>query len=80
MTRIENHCCDCAAPGYPCRGNLCPDRHVPVLYCDNTRCTAHHTGADRLFIVGGVELCMDCVASIAERNGLEVEDLIEGEV
>jgi hypothetical protein len=53
---------------------------VPVLYCDNTRCIAHHTGADRLFLVSGVELCMDCVASIAERNGVEVDDLIEGEV
>ena len=80
MIRIENHCCDCAAPGYPCRGDLCPYRHVTVLYCDNTRCTAHHTGAERLYIVGGVELCKDCVASIAERNGVEVEDLIEEEV
>ena len=80
MTRIENHCCDCAAPGYPCRGSLCPDRHVTVMYCDNTRCLAHSTGADRLFLVSGVELCMDCVASIADRNGVDVDDLIEGEV
>lgn len=80
MTRIENHCRDCAVDGYPCRGSYCPDRRVPVMYCDNTRCIAHHTGADRLFLVSGVELCMDRVASIAERNGIEVEDLIEGEV
>jgi hypothetical protein len=50
------------------------------LYCDNTRCIAHQTGAERLFLVGGVELRMDCAAAIAERNGVEVEDLIEGEV
>lgn len=30
MSRIENHCCNCAAPGYPCRGSLCPNRRVEV--------------------------------------------------
>ncbi len=32
--RIENHCCDCAVPAYPCRGSLCPNRRVEVHYCD----------------------------------------------
>ena len=34
MIKIENHCCDCAAPGYPCLGSSCPNRHVEVYYCD----------------------------------------------
>ena len=34
MLRIENHCCDCAAPGYPCMGRSCPNRRVKVYYCD----------------------------------------------
>lgn len=34
MVRIENHCCDCAVPGYPCRGLSCPNRNVEVHYCD----------------------------------------------
>ena len=52
MTVIENHCCDCAAPGYPCMGSACPNRRVPVFYCDNSRCSANLTGTDRLFVVG----------------------------
>lgn len=34
MIKIENHCCGCAAPGYPCLGNSCPNRRVEVIYCD----------------------------------------------
>lgn len=34
MVRIEDHCCDCAVPGYPCRGSSCPNRNVEVHYCD----------------------------------------------
>ena len=80
MTKIENHCCDCATPGYPCLGSACPLRRVPVLYCDNASCLAHHTGVERLFVVGGAELCMECIHQIADRNGVEPEDLIDGEV
>lgn len=34
MIRYENHCCDCAVPGYPCIGDSCPYVNVPVYYCD----------------------------------------------
>jgi hypothetical protein len=34
VVRIENHCCDCAVPGYPCLGEACSRRHVRVFYCD----------------------------------------------
>lgn len=34
MIKYENHCCDCAVPGYPCIGNGCPYVNVPVYYCD----------------------------------------------
>ena len=34
MIRYEDHCCDCAAPGYPCMGSSCPNVNVPVCYCD----------------------------------------------
>ena len=34
MIKYENHCCSCAAPGYPCIGNACPNKNVPVYYCD----------------------------------------------
>lgn len=34
MIRYENCCFSCAVPGYPCRGEACENRHVPVAYCD----------------------------------------------
>ena len=35
MIKYENHCCDCAVPGYPCIGNSCPYIDIPVYYCDS---------------------------------------------
>jgi hypothetical protein len=32
---LVDECCNCASGGYPCRGELCPLRHVPHLYCDD---------------------------------------------
>lgn len=34
MVKIEDHCCDCAVPGYPCLGASCPNRGVEAHYCD----------------------------------------------
>lgn len=56
MIRIEDHCCDCAVPGYPCAGEACPRRHVKVYYCD-------HCGEelDEVYEVDGEHLCEDCL-------------------
>ena len=56
MIRIENHCCDCEVPGYPCRGNACPNRHVEVHYCD--QCGEE---IDEIYEVDGEELCEECL-------------------
>lgn len=37
MIKYENHCCDCAVPGYPCLGSACPYVNVPVYYCDKCK-------------------------------------------
>ena len=55
-TKIENHCCDCATPGYPCRGALCPLRRVEVHYCD--RCGEQIE--DWVENEDGLELCLTC--------------------
>ena len=34
MIKIENDCCGCAVPGYPCLGDACPRRNTKVYYCD----------------------------------------------
>ncbi len=57
MVRIENHCCDCAVPGYPCRGSSCPNRNVEVHYCD--RC-GEELDADDIHDDGGYEYCDFC--------------------
>jgi hypothetical protein len=56
MKRIENHCCDCAAPGYPCLGSICPNRNVEVHYCD--KCGEE---LEEIYEVEGEELCEDCL-------------------
>ena len=66
MKRIENHCCDCAVPGYPCRGSLCPNRHVEVHYCDH--CDAELEEAHE---VDGMELCDECFEKLNEENETE---------
>lgn len=62
MVRIENHCCDCATPGYPCRGSLCPNRNVEVHYCD--RCGEQIEGEP--FDDTGFELCLTCREDLYE--------------
>lgn len=65
MVREENHCCDCAVPGYPCRGSLCPNRHVEVHYCDKCGCEL-----EDIYEVDGEELCEDCL----KEKFLKTED------
>ena len=65
MVKIENHCCDCATPSYPCRGNLCPLRKVRVHYCD--KCGEEID--DDIYDVDDQELCEDCVLDMFRRKG-----------
>ena len=63
MTKIENHCCDCATPGYPCIGNACHLRKVVVHYCD--RCGEE---LDDIYDVDDEELCEECLKENFRRN------------
>jgi hypothetical protein len=56
MKKIENHCCDCAVPGYPCRGSSCPNRNVEVYHCDECGCEL-----EEIYDVDGEELCESCL-------------------
>lgn len=59
--RIENQCCDCATPGYPCLGDLCKRINVKVYFCD--KCNAAENPED-LFIYetkdADYDYCEDC--------------------
>ena len=63
MVKIENHCCGCDVPGYPCRGILCPLRRVEVHYCD--RCGEELT---EIYDVDDEELCEECLKDEFRRN------------
>ena len=56
MKRIEDHCCDCATPAYPCRGRSCPNRNVEVHYCD--KCGEV---LEDIYEADCDELCEDCL-------------------
>ncbi len=56
MVKIENHCCSCAAPAYPCLGVSCPLRRVEVHYCD--KCGEE---LGDIYEVDDEELCEECL-------------------
>ena len=56
MKQIENRCCGCSVPGYPCEGDLCPNRNVEVHCCDECECEL-----DDIYEVDGKELCEECL-------------------
>ena len=55
MIKYKNRCCGCAVPAYPCLGASCPNRNVPVHYCDE--CGSE---LDTVYKSNGAELCADC--------------------
>lgn len=66
MIVYENHCCDCATPNYPCIGDACPHRRVPVHYCDNPDCKAE---LDEVYEVDDKEYCEDCLKDMFRKKG-----------
>lgn len=66
MIRIENHCCGCAVPGYPCMGAKCPNRRVEVHYCDV--CGAEIPEDEGFEDDDGRELCESCVGELEEEE------------
>lgn len=65
MVRIENHCCGCATPGYPCLGDACVLRHVEVHYCDSC---GEEIIEDEIYEVDGDELCEECLKEMFRRG------------
>ena len=61
MKRIENECCDCATPAYPCLGNYCPLTHVSHYYCD--KC-GDEIDLDELYKVDNEDICECCLKNM----------------
>lgn len=69
MKKIENDCCDCAVPGYPCTGE---HKRVPHYYCDECK---FEFLPEELYVTDDGELCVNClincyetVAKVEERE------------
>lgn len=56
MIRIEDDCCGCDVPAYPCIGDSCPLRHQKHFYCDE--CGEE---SDTLYRFESKELCGECI-------------------
>lgn len=67
MVKIENQCCNCAVPGYPCRGALCPLTRVEVYYCDKCDPKGRFP-LEEIYDVDGEELCEDCLKDKFRRK------------
>lgn len=65
MRKITNDCCGCDVPGYPCRGESCPNRHVTHTFCDVC-------GGEELamYTYDGRDYCPDCLLRELTRSGL----------
>lgn len=62
MVMMENECCGCAVPSYPCIGDACPNRRVPHLYCD--KCEEE---VEDLYKTEDGELCAECVLKMFKK-------------
>lgn len=61
MIKYEDECVGCATETYPCLGKACKNRNVRYLYCD--LCGDE---VEKLYVINGEELCIDCVAERLE--------------
>jgi hypothetical protein len=65
VRKRENECCDCASPGYPCRGASCPNLDVLHVYCD--KCGKED---EDMYCYCDADYCLSCLLKILERNGI----------
>lgn len=67
--RFENCCVKCATPAYPCDGDKCPNRNVPVYFCDKCK---EEFEPEELYVIDDEELCVDCLTNkfetVAQRD------------
>ena len=57
VLKYINECCSCATPGYPCLGDACPNRRVPVYFCDKCK----EKIEDDVYEADEQELCEFCL-------------------
>lgn len=77
MIKIENDCCGCAVPGYPCLGDACPRRNTKVYYCDEC---GEEIDGDVYEDEDGKHFCEDCLLDcfrkvlVCDECGEEIDE------
>lgn len=68
MLKYEDYCCGCANDTYPCMGNDCPRKHVPVYICDSC-------GEEAVYRSGDEDFCYSCLSKYLDEcfSALDVE-------
>ena len=69
MIKYENYCVGCP-PERGCLGSACPNKNVPIQYCD--KCNDE---ARELWIVDGYELCEDCLKKSFKKVIHDIYDI-----
>lgn len=69
MVKIEDFCCGCDVPSYPCLGSNCPNKNVEVHFCD--KCEGD---SEKFFgLDSNEELCFECFlekySDVVKNNG-----------
>lgn len=73
MRTFEDDCVGCP-PEMGCLGSSCPRRRVLICTCD--RCNESFD-PEELYVVGGEDLCEDCLLNEYETVAQEIEYQIE---
>ena len=60
-----NECCNCAVPGYPCLGSVCPSRHVVRWKCEE--CGDVDLNEDEMYDDG---ICNKCAEKLGYLGSL----------
>ena len=69
MVKFENQCVGCH-PETGCIGRTCPNRRVPIIYCD--RCE-EETRYDEIRHIDGEDICYDCFMERCSEEFYEAE-------
>ena len=68
MIEYRNECLRCASQSFPCRGELCELRNVPVYMCD--LCGEEFVEDEPVYEYGGEIYHDDCALRILEKYGV----------
>lgn len=55
---VNNECCHCAVPGYPCLGDSCTKRNVKTYFCNECK---RDYEPEELYVTPDGDLCEECI-------------------